>query len=299
MSVIFEMESPLRTSYQLHQLEFGTGKGPTIAFVAGMHGNELNGIHSLNMLISVLRMQKIRGKVLMFPLVNTFGADECNKRFPFDQNDINRAFPGDAQGHPAQRIAAALYEATAQADICIDIHSGAAHVRELPQVRTPVSGKALEYARAMKLPVTWKRQGEYLSQRGLVSSWRQRGQVALHVIGGRGVTLDNSLCSIMASGFSSLLAYLNITMATNSASETIEVTKKEVEIHRAACGAFFVPEVRVGEQVQKGRLLGYLQSPIGGERIYEVRAERKGVVMTLRANPLVHAQELLVRIAEN
>ena len=27
-------------------------------------------------------------------------------------------------------------------------------------------------------------------------------------------------------------------------------------------------------------------------------ADRKGVVMTLRANPMIHAQELLVRIAE-
>ena len=113
------------------------------------------------------------------------------------------------------------------------------------------------------------------------------------------MTLDNSLCSIMASGFSNLLAHLNITTATTDSQSTIEVTKREIEVHRAACGAFFVPEVRVGEQVQKGRLLGYLQSPIGGERIYEVRAERRGIVMTLRANPLVHAQELLVRIAEN
>ena len=297
MAVIFEMESPLRTPYQLHQLEFGNGDGPTVALVAGMHGNELNGIHSLNMLIAVLRMQKIRGKVLLYPLVNTFGADECNKRFPFDQNDINRAFPGNPNGHPAQRIAAALYEATAQADICIDIHSGAAHVRELPQVRAPVSGLALEYARAMGLPVVWKRQGEYFSQRGLVACWRQRGQTALHVIGGRGVTLDNSLCSMMASGFSNLLAYLNVTTAMSSMQETIEVTKQEIEVHRAACGAFFVPEVRVGERVQRGRLLGYLQSPIGGERIDEVRATNKGVIMTLRANPLVHAQELLVRIA--
>ena len=67
---------------------------------------------------------------------------------------------------------------------------------------------------------------------------------------------------------------------------------------RAACGGFFVPEVRVGERVQPQRLLGYLQSPIGGERIYDVRSSEAGIVMTLRANPLVHAQELLVRIAK-
>ena len=297
MSVIFEMESPFRTPYQLHRLAFGSGDGPTIAFVAGMHGNELNGIHSLNMLISALRMQKVRGRVLMFPLVNTFVADECNKRFPFDQSDINGAFPGDPNGYPAERIAAALYEATKMADICIDVHSGAGHVRELPQVRSPISGPALEYARAMNLPITWKKEGEYLQQRGLVANWRKRGQVALHVIGGRGITLDNSLCSMMASGFSNLLAHLQLTTAMSKHQPNVEVTKQDIEVHRAACGSFFVPEVRVGESVQKGRLLGYLQSPIGGERIDEIRAKKPGIVMTLRANPLVHAQELLVRIA--
>ena len=161
-----------------------------------------------------------------------------------------------------------------------------------------LTGMALAYARAMNLPVLWKRSGEYLKKRGLVASWRNRGQVALHVIGGRGVTLDNSLCSTMATGFSNLLAHLKVTMATLDNQSCLEVTQDNIEVHRAACGGFFVPEVRVGTRVQPGRLLGYLQSPIGGERIYDIRAKNAGIVMTLRANPLIHAQELLVRIAQ-
>jgi predicted deacylase len=46
-----------------------------------------------------------------------------------------------------------------------------------------------------------------------------------------------------------------------------------------------------------GQLLGYLQSPIGGERLAEARSERAGVVMTVRAWPMVHAEEMLVRVA--
>ena len=76
-----------------------------------------------------------------------------------------------------------------------------------------------------------------------------------------------------------------------------DVNYAQISVSRAACGGF-VPEVRVGERVQPSRLLGYIQSPIGGDRLDEIRADRKGVVMTLRANPMIHAQELLVRIAE-
>jgi len=76
-----------------------------------------------------------------------------------------------------------------------------------------------------------------------------------------------------------------------------DVTHAEVETHRASCGGFFVAEVRVGDSVKPGHLLGYIQSPIGGERLDEVRAGRTGIVMTVRAYPMIHAQELLVRVA--
>jgi len=36
---------------------------------------------------------------------------------------------------------------------------------------------------------------------------------------------------------------------------------------------------------------------LGGERLDEVRAACTGVVMTIRAYPMIHAQELLVRVA--
>ena len=53
----------------------------------------------------------------------------------------------------------------------------------------------------------------------------------------------------------------------------------------------------MGDLVKPGHLLGYIQSPVGGERLDEVRAACTGVVMTIRAYPMIHAQELLVRVA--
>jgi predicted deacylase len=76
-----------------------------------------------------------------------------------------------------------------------------------------------------------------------------------------------------------------------------DITHAEVELHRAETGGFFVPEVRVGDRVKSSQLLGHVQSPIGGERLCELRARRPGVVMTVRAWPMVHAQELVLRLA--
>ncbi len=54
MSVVFRIESPYRSPYELHRLSFGSGS-PSVAIVAGLHGNELNAIHAVNMLVSALR----------------------------------------------------------------------------------------------------------------------------------------------------------------------------------------------------------------------------------------------------
>ncbi len=296
MSVIFELETPFRSKYQLHQIRFGSGD-PIVALVAGLHGNELNGIHALNLLSAALRMQRLHGTVLLFPLINSFGADECRKRWPLDDHDINRGFPGEADGTPTQRIAAALFQATESASLCVDVHSGAAHVREFPQVRCPLSGAELAHARAMNMPIIWRRSGDHLRSTGLIGAWRQRGQMSLHVVGGRGVTLDTRLSTKMAASISSLLSHMGIMNSMMNIQTLADVTTNEIDTHRAPLGGFFVPEVRVGERVLPGRLLGYLQSPLGGERLDELRAKHEGIVMTLRANPMTHAQELLARVA--
>ena len=296
MSIIFELESPFRKPYQLHRLIFGQGD-PIVAIVAGLHGNELNGIHALNLLASALQMQKLSGTVMLFPLVNSFGADECEKRWPFDDSDINKSFPGDPTGTPSERIAFALMTATEEASICVDVHSGAAHIREYPQVRAPLSGRELELARSMNLPVIWRRAEEHINSSGLTGAWRMREQLALHVVGGRGITLDNRLATKMAGGLTSLLTATGVMSTTTNMTTMVDVTSREVDVYRAGCGGFFVPEVRVGDSVQEGRLLGSIQSPIGGSRLLEVRSAHSGMVISLRANPMIYRNELLVRVA--
>jgi uncharacterized protein len=296
VSVVFRIEAPYRGAYELHRLTFGNGDGPTVAIVAGMHGNELNGVHAVNLLASSLRVARPRGRVHLFPLVNTFGADEGRKRWPFDDRDINMAFPGDSDGTVVERIAHALLEAT-DADVCVDVHSGAPHVRELPQVRVPIGGEELALGRAMGLPIVWRRAGAALDPTGLVGAWRAAGRKALHVVAGRGITLDTGHSSTTAHGLNRLLAHLGLMHAVGPSETVADVAASEVETFRALYGGFFVPEVRVGDAVKAGHMLGYVQSPIGGDRLAEIRASGSGIVMTVRAWPMVHAQELLVRVA--
>ena len=103
MDELFRLEAPYRGPYSLRRLTFGSG-APTTAVVAGLHGNELNGVHALNLICSTLRLMRLSGTVHLFPVVNSFGLEHGTKRWPFGDQDINRAFPGDPEGSPVQRI---------------------------------------------------------------------------------------------------------------------------------------------------------------------------------------------------
>lgn len=135
MSVVFSLESPYRGEYRLHRLTFGSG-GPVTALVAGIHGNEVNGIHALNLIASMLRLQRVAGTVHLLPCVNLFGAEEARKRWPFDDRDLNEAFPGAADGSPVERIALAVLDAS-EADVCIELQTGSAAVHEAPMPACP------------------------------------------------------------------------------------------------------------------------------------------------------------------
>ncbi|MFZ5478507.1 MAG: succinylglutamate desuccinylase/aspartoacylase family protein [Myxococcota bacterium] len=293
MSVIFRLEAPYRGEYLLHRLTFGAGP-PVAAFVAGLHGNEVNGIQALNLVAGMLRVQRPRGTVHLLPCVNTVGAGEARKRWPFDDRDIQAAFPGDAEGAAVERIAAAVMDAT-EASTCVDVQSGSTSVCELPHARVPYSGRALECARMMSLPVTWRRaEGRY--EDGLVGAWQDAGRTGFQVRGGRGASLDMDDATVLARGLVRLLAGLGVLGGAEPPGPAIETDT--VRDYRSSAGGFFVPEVRTGERVVANKLLGLLRAPLGGEPIEEVRATRAGVVLAVRVYPMVHAQELVVRVAE-
>ena len=79
----------------------------------------------------------------------------------------------------------------------------------------------------------------------------------------------------------------------------VDTTSQGVSYHYSSMGGFWVPEKKVGDRVAPGHVLGSLIEAIGGRQLEQVRADRAGVVVTVRRYPVVHARELLVRVAED
>ena len=117
------------------------GNGPRVAVIAGIHGDELEGLYVCHRLAAWLEQlaeahpHALRGRVDLIPALNPLGIDTLERFVPVFDADLNRNFPGDAEGLLPQRIAAAAMAALAGAALVIDIHASNIFLREIPQVR--------------------------------------------------------------------------------------------------------------------------------------------------------------------
>lgn len=77
--------------------------GPTAVVQAGIHGNEVAGVHALQEMLEE-GIAPRRGRLLVIPVMNP-AAYRARKRARPGGLDMNRCFPGDANGEVEQRLA--------------------------------------------------------------------------------------------------------------------------------------------------------------------------------------------------
>lgn len=111
----------------------GNGRGPSVFLSAGVHGDEYEGQIALSRLIQNLKVEDIRGRLIILPMAN-FPAGYAGLRVsPIDDVNLNRSFPGDPNGTPTQIIAHYIETVLLpHTDLHIDIHSGGSSLFYLP-----------------------------------------------------------------------------------------------------------------------------------------------------------------------
>jgi len=115
----------------------GRRPGPTAVLVAGVHGDEFEGMAALPELAASLDPQDMRGTMLALPVCNPFARDAQDRCSPDGVDGVNlaRVFPGDPDGSPTRRLAAALLRLTTRLldpdDLFVDLHSAGTKYRYL------------------------------------------------------------------------------------------------------------------------------------------------------------------------
>jgi N-alpha-acetyl-L-2,4-diaminobutyrate deacetylase len=127
--------SYLRAPSSTNQSAYGTvliplivirnGDGPTLLLTGAVHGDEYEGPVALARLARTLAPDSIRGRIVILPALNLPALTAGTRLSPVDGLNLNRVFPGDANGSLTEMIAHHVASVLIPlADIVVDLHSG-------------------------------------------------------------------------------------------------------------------------------------------------------------------------------
>ena len=101
------------------------GDGPTALITGGNHGDEYEGPVALFNFAGRTDISDIHGRVIVVPAMNYPAFQSATRVSPIDGLNLNRIFPGKADGSVTQIIADYfLHTLLPMADYVLDIHSG-------------------------------------------------------------------------------------------------------------------------------------------------------------------------------
>lgn len=303
------MTAPVRDGFDIPCHEIGPKSShPAVALVAGLHGDEINGVFILSRLADFLNSVeagkypelRLVKRVLIIPAVNVLGVNLRTRTWPFDKSDLNRMFPGSTGGETTQRIAYAVLEATKRAEYRIDIHTASADFEEIPQLRLyGPSDAERTTARMFGLPAIMERSLSPVFTTTLMHSWKVWPGESFVMRVGQAGTVQLGHCQRVFRAMVSFLGRTGVLEGVQLAVEDEEVCCFD---KASACRVFaekagtFVSDSQVGRWVRAGQELGYIYDSFGGNVIEKVVAPTAGLLTGIRRHPLLFEGDLIVRV---
>lgn len=273
----------------------GKKSGPTIFVSAAVHGDELNGIEIIRRLINLKGFKINCGTLIAVPMVNVYGVVNQSRYMP-DRRDLNRSFPGSAKGSLAARVANIfLQEIVSHCDYGIDLHTGAIHRSNLPQIRADLSdAETLELAKVFNVPVILN--SNVLDGSLRESAVKNNTKVLLYEAG-EALRFDEFSIRVGIKGVLNVLRHLNM---LNKRRYNKKQVKNYIANHsgwvRGNASGIATHCFNLGDQVTKGDVLAYIGSPYG-DTLGEVVANKSGVIIGKQNIPLVQEGEAMYHIA--
>jgi predicted deacylase len=273
----------------------GARHGPALCITAGIHGDEINGTEIARRAFSWIDPAELSGTVIVFPMVNAAGVRSGN-RYMQDRRDLNRAFPGRANGSVTSLIAHILFtELRRNCNYLIDLHTGSFSRSNHPQIRVgPEDDRAVELARHFGVGIVVIDDGPKGSIR------HEAGAIGIPSIifeAGEPSRFDLDLIASGVQGIESVMAHLGMI----EGGKQIEVPESRIYTATTwvrvppGAGGYFFPTVELGQAVRKGDRLGTLIDPLT-DRYTAVVATEPGEVIGLAVAQIVLSGYALVHL---
>jgi predicted deacylase len=273
----------------------GKKPGPKLFISAAIHGDELNGVEIIRRLLKSSSLKRMKGVLIAIPVVNVHGLLHHSRYLP-DRRDLNRSFPGSNSGSLAARMAHIFMEQIVnQCSHGIDLHTGAIHRSNLPQIRADLDDEeTARLASAFGVPVVLNSD---LRDGSLREASAESGTPILLYEAGEALRFDEVSIRGGVKGIRNVMRELSMLPPSKSKKSPIKsVVARSSSWVRAQISGVFRAVTPLGAHVTRETVLGVISDPFG-ENECEVHASFEGVVIGKNNLPLVNEGDALFHIA--
>jgi N-alpha-acetyl-L-2,4-diaminobutyrate deacetylase len=287
------------------------GRGPTLVFTGGNHGDEYEGPIALMKLARALDPGEISGRVIVIPALNYPAVMAGTRVSPIDGVNMNRAFPGERGGTVSAMIAHYVQtKILTLADVLLDIHSGGktmmfspfACYHQIPDRAVMEQAKAamLAFGAPISLELV------ELDAEGMIdTSVEEMGKIFVGTELGGGGTTTTETVAIAETGIRNLLAHFGVLDEKPLTREARGLPPTRL-MHMPDSDCYIISEdggiyeaLRdLNSPVQEGDAVGQIHFPEKPERAPAVyRARRPGTLIGRTHKALMEPGDFLALIA--
>ena len=289
----------------------GRDSGPVLSLIAGIHGSEYSPIISMQRLPELLDPQAMSGTLIIVHIANLPAFQGRSVYFgPDDLKNLNRSFPGKADGTVTERIAFTLSEEIMPlSDYLIDIHSGDGNESLRPSYSayyaeaggTAVVGQSRRLAVAFGLETIVQFAGSYSSLDDAIYTSAQsvtRGIPSIDVESGELGVIDDVFIDPITDGALSVLRELGMVAGEPIVPANPLFISDRARVYSEYEGIWHKNRlVQTGDYVTEGTELGVITDYFGKE-LQKVVAPASGILLILFGTPPVNVNDNIAVIGK-
>ncbi|MBI2663004.1 succinylglutamate desuccinylase/aspartoacylase family protein [Candidatus Woesearchaeota archaeon] len=273
----------------------GNKEGKIIFICSGMHGNEINGIETINRLIKKLDVKKLRGTIIFAPLLNPYGFKERIRYIPFDNKDLNRSFNRKGKKTFSNIIADKfMEEIVSKCDFGMDIHDGQYNVL-LPHPRVPKNNReefCFDLGKIFGTEIVMEREAKIGTL--ALESFRKYNIHVITIEVGGAMRLYEDYIEETIIGIKNILIY------TDMMGGVIRIPLRQFFLddrqgYISKIEGVLDLKVSLGENVKKGQLLATVYDPLNNIT-KEIKSKHPGFIFSVRMNDKVDKGDKILSI---
>lgn len=268
-------------------------KGPTVLLMGGVHGDEINGVEIMRRTLAMRWFEELKsGSVIIIPLVNVQGFNNFS-RDVLDGKDVNRSYPGSANGSMAARLAYLINKHILPVvDFGVDFHTGGNSNYNYPQVRySPTDPKSKKLAETFGAYYT-------VASKFIPKSLRKtafdHGKSIIVFEGGENLRFDQLSIDHGLAGIRRLLHSQGM-FADSKPISAPTISIEKADWIRSERAGIFRWIKQSGEEVKIGDTLAVINDPYGMDEI-PVVAKKAGHIIGHNNNPVVGMGDALFHV---